>query len=355
MRWQRSLAFIVRRITTCPVVRAAPLLACLLGCLGTLAVASGQSASLAETTFAPPSADAGEYEIIYSASEARLFALARRGEVDAQWLFEAALAADGVSEPAALAGYRRRWQKWCGQLNAETTQWRSARESARAIFALLHRDALVGGYAADATGLQTALGGGGYNCVSATILFNSLAAAVGLNVAAIETPEHVYSVVRSSGGEFAVEMTCLRWFDLSADAQREALGEGSPSSGYRRPSWSETEVAGARRELSPAGLVALVYYNSGVDHLSRGAFRESLMANLKAMAFDPANSLAHGNLLATLNNWALTRYEARDYATAVRLIEYGRRLAPAHPPFEANLAAIYERWSEQFAGRRPLD
>lgn len=355
MRWHRSLVLIMPRITTCPVARAAPLLACLFGCLGTVAVVSGQSASLAETTFAPPSAtDAGEYEIIFSASEARLLALARRGEVDARWLFEAALAADGISEPAALAGYRRRWQTWCGQLNAKTKQARCDPERARAIFVLLHREALVGGYAADATGLQTALGGGGYNCVSATILFNSLAAAVGLNVAAIETPEHVYSVVRSSEGEFAVEMTCLRWFDLSADARREALGERSPSSGPR-PSWSGTEVTSARRELSPAGLVALVYYNSGVDHLSRGAFREALMANLKAMAFDPANGLAHGNLLATLNNWALTRYEARDYATAVRLIEYGRRLAPTHPPFEANLAAIYERWSEQFAGRRPHD
>lgn len=342
MRWHRSLAPFLPTAPVGPVLRTIALLASLIGCLGTVAGAAAQSASLEETKLAPPSPACGsEYgDVVYNPSEARLLAEARRGEVDGRWLFEAALAADGVTDSTALADYRRQWESWREQVSAQLKEPFSPSQRARTIFTLLHCRALGGGYAADATGLQAALDGAGYNCVSATILFNSLATVAGLNVAAIETPEHVYSVVRSGDGEFAVEMTCLRWFDLSADAQRQALAE-------RSPDFDLSSTAGARRELGPAGLVALVYYNAGVDHLSRGEFRESLSANLKAMAFDPANSLARGNLLATLNNWALARYEARDYATAAQLIEYGRRVAPDHRPYKANLAAIYERWSEQ--------
>lgn len=345
MRWHRSRAIFLPRITIYPALRAALLLACLVGCLGTVA-ADGQAASVAETSL--PSAGGGsDLDVAYGTSEARLLAEARRGKVDGRWLFEAALAADGVVEPAALANYRRRWQAWHESLRDGVREGSSARDRARAVFMLLHREALVGGYVADATGLRSALGSTGYNCVSATILFNSLAVMVGLNVVAVETPEHVYSVVRSREGEFAVEMTCRRWFELTAAAQREALAERSSDTGSRPMSPPETNIRNARRELSPAGLVALVYYNAGIDRLSRGEFRESLAANLKALAFDPANTLAHGNLLATLNNWALNRYESRDFATAARLIEYGRVIAPDHRPYQANLAAIYERWSEQ--------
>lgn len=345
MRWHRSREIFLPRVTIDPALRAVLVLACLVGSPSTVA-AQGQPASFAERSGS--SAGCGsELDVVYNASEAKVLADARRGDVDGRWLFEAALAADGVVEPATLANYGQRWRAWHEWLRDHLSESNSPRDRARAIFMLLHRKALVGGYVADATGLQSALGGTGYNCVSATILFNSLAAMVGLNVVAVETPEHVYSVVRSSEGEFAVEMTCRRWFELSADEQREALAERSSDTSPRQMIRPETNLRNARRELSPAGLVALVYYNAGVDHLSRGEFRESLSANLKALALDPANELACGNLLASLNNWALARYEARDFAAAARLIEYGRLIAPAHPPYEANLAAIYERWSEQ--------
>jgi tetratricopeptide (TPR) repeat protein len=340
MRWNRSLAHFLRMAAVGAVMPAVLVPTALMCGLAMPRVAVAQPASLAKMGFASPSAGDGEWTAVeFSAHEARLLAEVRQGEADGRWLFEAALAADGVQHPA-LTNHLGRWKAWREQLTADLRETTSPHRRARAIFELLHRQALDGGYQADATGLPAALGGAGYNCVSATILFKSLAQMLGLEAVAVQSPEHVYCVVRSSEGEFAVEMTCPRWFDLSANERREALDELAPSAAGHN-------AADDLRELSSAGLVALVYYNAGVDHLSLGRFRDALSANRKALAFDPGNELARGNLLATLNNWALARYEARDYATAAGLIEYGRTVAPAHRPYVANLAVVYQRWSEQ--------
>lgn len=278
-----------------------------------------------------------------STVESRLLAEARAGQTAGRWLFEAALAAGGTLDEPALACHRNAWQGWLATLRQATAAC-GPREQAEAIFEYLHRHVLRGGYRSDCTDLAHTLAGDGYNCVGATLLFHSLADALGLSVGAVETPEHVYSVVKTPSGPLDIEMTCRRWFEVIDDRAKrralveETLGKKSPDSTSGRP-------------LSAAGLVALIYYNAGVDALVDERFSDAAQYNLKALRLDPANRLARGNLLATLNNWALARAGRRDYAGAIELLGHGRRIDSDHEPFRANLITLYQRWSDDLSAQ----
>src|SRR5690606_16443754 len=70
----------------------------------------------------------------------------------------------------------------------------------------------------------------------------------------------------------------------------------------------------ARRQLSgpvhftpitDVQLVARVYYNRGVTRLRAKKFAQAVALTKASLRIDADNTIAHGNLLAGLNNWAL--------------------------------------------------
>ena len=140
-----------------------------------------------------------------------------------------------------------------------------------------------------------------------------------------------------------VENTCPRWFNFAGDPQlqqqllRTALGEHGDYA---------AKVA-QRREVSPVQLLAMIYYNRGIDRLSQRRFPEALAANAQALRLDPANTAARGNLLATLNNWAIALGEAGQYREAAAKIEEGMALDPAYPTLAPNYAHVHYRWVER--------
>ena len=54
----------------------------------------------------------------------------------------------------------------------------------------------------------------------------------------------------------------------------------------------------------------------------------------------PANATARGNLLAAVNNWALTLAAAGRFNEAENLLAAGSRFAPEHLPFQHNAAHV---------------
>ena len=79
----------------------------------------------------------------------------------------------------------------------------------------MHREILTGGYDPAANQLSRLFDEGKFNCVSATVLFNALAADCGLTARAIELPTHAYSVVAAGDQSLIVETTCPTWFEES--------------------------------------------------------------------------------------------------------------------------------------------
>jgi len=260
-------------------------------------------------------------------------------------LIDAALIAGGTSDERAIETYHRRFEHWVAEMQVSGRIIGSDRDRARAVLEYLHGRVLTGGFRETSTSLVEAFEYGRFNCISSVVLFRALAERFGLKVHGVEVPGHAYAVVESGGnggaGEsFVVQTTCRDWFAAAGDASlqrtllRQTIGATAADT---------AEKAQRERRLSDVGLLAVVYYNRGVDHLEAGNHEAAITANRAALALDAANDAARANLLAGLNNWSLELGRHGNYAQALRTLETGLKYAPDYGLFHENLVALYQQ------------
>ena len=221
------------------------------------------------------------------------------------------------------------------------------RRRAEAVFNFLHRALLVGGYRLECTDLRRTLDEGHFNCVSASVLFNCLAAEFGVSAGGLETPGHAMSRLHLADGPLNVETTCPRWFQLLDHPQEQAAAVAKTRGS--RPARDPRSL----REVSPVQLTAMIYYNRGVDLLAEKNFAAAAEVNARALRLDPANATARGNFLATINNWAIELGSVSHYAEAAGLLRLGQRIEPGYEAFAANFVHLYGQWADDLcaAGR----
>lgn len=302
-----------------------------------------------------------------SALEQKLFVDAADGRWDEHSLLTASLVASGVDDPQRLRRYEVQVAALIAELRRPGRLTGSPQDKAEAVLEFMHRRILVGGYQLDCTDLTLALDEGRFNCVSTSVLFTYLSQQVGLATCGLEVPGHVMSRVVLPDRTLDVETTCPGWFRLIGDPKKQAwpLGGGlasaadvgaarpfsgtalCPTDGLVRPSAAEGYSPADVRQLSPVELVAMIYYNRGVDLLSQKRFAQALSANAKALRLDPSSATARGNLLATLNNWAIDLGNQRRYAEAAELLRSGIRLDPDYATFKTNYVHVHHRWIQQ--------
>ncbi len=270
--------------------------------------------------------------------ESRLFADAADRHLGEFGLLEAGLVASGVECPEQLKHYQEQFGVLVEQLADMVQGQPDPRDKAATIFEFLHRRVLHGGYYLECTDLRTALDEGRFNCVSASVLFCCLAEACGLEVCGLEMPGHAMARIRRSGDPLDVETTCRRWFDLLDDpaGQAEAV---------RRTLGTDLSARYAQaREVSPIEMAAMIYYNRGVDLLSARQYDGAAIANAKALRLDPASTTAHGNLLATVNNWAVALSAEGRYQEASTLLRDGMRFDREFEAFSLNFVHVHHEW-----------
>ena len=299
--------------------------------------------------------------------EERLFADAANGHFDRLTLLEAALVASGVDDPADLTRYRAQVAGRVEDLRRSGTVCGTPRQQAQAIFEFLHRRILTGGYRLECTDLRHALDHGRFNCVSATVLFNCLAGEFGLKVCGLETPGHAMSRLQTPDAPLDIETTCPRWFQLLDRPQKQAeLVEktlGRLPAKDRPASRPGTVPAFAQRkrdcplprEISAVELMAMIYYNRGVDLLGEKRFPEAAAANAKSMRLDPSNATARGNFLATLNNWAIDLGTSGRYGEAAELLASGLQIDPTYEAFGLNYVHVYRQWTAHLCAAGEFD
>lgn len=281
------------------------------------------------------------YEGPLSDLEVRLFDDAIDSKWDNHSLIQAALIAGGVQDAARLAEATSRFNALAAKAAASIEKGAPGEMSARKLFDFMHREILVNGYELECTDLAATLEHGKFNCVSSTVLFNCLSARFGLDAVGIELPGHAMSRLHLEGKNVDVETTCPAWFALQHDPKRRAAL-------IAKTIGVDLQAPGVRpgREVSSVELVAMIYYNRGVDLLTAQRFAEAAAANAKALRLDPSSETARGNLLATLNNWAITVGSGQEYKRAIDLLEQGISLDPHYETFAANYVHLYYQWSE---------
>jgi tetratricopeptide (TPR) repeat protein len=259
--------------------------------------------------------------------EAALLADAGNSQFARHTLIETALIAGGIDRLDLLQAYHGKYDAWRDAARNACRSQDSPRDRAQAILEFMHREILTGGYDPSVSSIGRLLDEGKFNCVSATVLFNALAADCGLTVRAVELRTHAYSIVAIGDQSLIVETTCPTWFR----ERQLPLSSNSFSEG---------------REVSPAALVAVIYYNRGTDALGKNDFAAAVSCNLRALQLDRTDAPARGNLLAAINNWALSRCATGEYASAIELLDQGRRLDGEHQPFLLNRRHVYRLWIE---------
>jgi len=283
----------------------------------------------------------GRYEGMLSGLEVQLFADAVDGCWDDHCLLEAALIAGGATDGKSLAESTARFDRFVEQARQQVDGEAPADVLAEQLFAFMHKHVLTGGYELECTDLAGTLKDGRFNCVSSTVLFNCLATRFGLKPVAVELPGHAMSRLRVDGKKFDVETTCPSWFLLKDDPGRRAalvaktIGAGRQATAQR-----------PGREVSPVELVAMIFYNRGVDLLNAKRFAQAASANAKALRLDPSSCTARGNLLATLNNWAITVGAMQRFDDAIDLLEQGLSIDAKYATFTANYVHLHYQWSE---------
>jgi len=287
----------------------------------------------------------GDYLGPLSALEECLFADAADGQLDEFSLLEAALIAGGVQRPGELKRRRRQLAEMVEEFRRTGKVTGSARRRAETVLQLMHHRVLYAGYAAGCSDLRQAIDSGHFNCISATVLFNCLAAEFELETCGLEIPGHALSRLVLPRGPLDLETTCPQWFRLidNPESQAEALGR---TVGHISP-----QARRKLREVSAVQLAAMIYYNRGVDLLAAKRFAAAAAANAKALLLDPQSTTARGNLLAVLNNWAIELGAAGRHAEAAALLRQGLAFEASYEPFSLNYVYVHYEWVEDLCGK----
>ena len=269
--------------------------------------------------------------------ERALFQDAADGNLDQHSLIQAVLIACGAHESAELVDLQLHAAAWLDRLRLEFAGSNDARWKAAQILERLHVDLLQDRYRTECSDLRQLLQAGDYNCVGAAVMYVAACEACGLTVAPQELPGHVRCRVWMNDHWQVVEPTCRDWLSETTDtAQRDrANAPAALQAAYK--------LTDEGRTLSAIGLVAMIYYNQGLDRLDERDWSGAFAANQKALRIDPASRSARANLLAIWNNWALQVSDAGDHRSAARMLERGVQLAPEFSTFQLNLSVIQQR------------
>lgn len=312
-----------------------------------LALSAGLSAGGPPAALAPTEAIARLAKVdaqvpAVSKDEAALFEDAKDGKFDRYTFAEACLMAGGVADPRDRRKYRDKLDWMEAEARKATAGSKSVNEDAARLLKFLHSGPMAKGYKTEQTDLHVLLDTGEYNCVSSAALFTVVGRRIGLDVRAVEVPEHLFVVLATRGRKIDVETTSPYGFD--PDPKRK-VGPAKDGKAPERP-------ADQRREVGEPGLAAVVAYNHGVTLSRQKKYGAAARANLVALALDPTNPHAVKNLTANLANWPVELSRAGKHEAAAAVLAVGRELAPKEEVLRNNTLAIFDAWADEAMKRK---
>lgn len=245
-----------------------------------------------------------------------------------------------------LRQYYRVQQEALATFSSQDTELKKAEK----LLQFIHEEILTGGYQLERTTMEN-LFQGRYNCVTATILYCSLGRQAGLKVTPVELPGHAMCwVYWQDGSKMDVETTCKEWFQyLDKQDVRNKVIEDLILQANPRDALEETSRQNLFQQIHPISdekLLAKIYYNRGVDLLTEKDFAGALEANAIALLLDSSSETTRGNLLATMNNWAISLCQEGYYNQAADLLREGIQHEPEYAMFRNNHVHVFHRWVE---------
>lgn len=278
--------------------------------------------------------------ISVSDDETSLFKDAADGKLD-DWSFaEAALLTSGVLESEQRKLLLQKIEKIVKQADAAVAEATSPWDKGDRLLKWLHENTMSAGYEENQTDLVTILKTGHFNCVSSATLYNIVGRRLGLDVRAIEVPDHAFSILYVGANHADIETTNALGFNPARD--RRFQDQFSEQTGFR---YIPERHADQRREVTDTGLLALTCYNHGVFHTQNREYAQALGDYFRALSLDSESASAIQNVLAVFANWSKELSENLKFSEAVDVVTAGLRLAPEDRNLLHNRKVVWQNWA----------
>ena len=293
-----------------------------------------------------------------SSQEKEVLSDAADGHWDHFDLLRASLIIEGVCDSEKIKKYEERLDRIADKIKEQAKNnpkvEGNKEELTRLIFENLHTELLTGEYNIENTNPADSFETGNYNCVSATVLFNSLAKRVGLDVCGLEMSGHVLSRAKYGTRVADLETTCPGWF--SQKNNREVQKVAKPEIDNTEYRTNElVQISRKTREITDVQLVAAIYYNQGYDHWQANRLPESTVATAKALLLDPENENAWGNLVGAVNNIALGfSMEQKRHDIAAGLLDQIELMDPGFKDLKSNQFHVYSPWIKELVAAEQI-
>jgi tetratricopeptide (TPR) repeat protein len=270
--------------------------------------------------------------------ETGLFEDARKGKFSYYTFAEACLIAGGVEDPRDRREYINKLDFLEAEGRKATAGSKSVAEDGARLLKFLHTGPMAKGYKTEQTDLHVLLDTGEFNCVSSAALYTVMGQRLGIDVRAVEVPQHVFSVLATRDRKIDVETTNIRGFDLDPKRRDGPAKADRPLDN--------------RREVGPPGLAGIIAFNHGVSYSRQKRFAQSIRSYLIALGIDSGNRHAEENLIVDLVNWPLELAKAEKYAKAMEVLAVGRELVPNEPALRQNTLALFDTWAKVSMDRK---
>ena len=274
-----------------------------------------------------------------SEDEKRLFADAADGKLDTVSFDEACLIASGATDHAKLQAYLKKLDELEKQARAALGDAKTPYEKGKKLLEFIHAGPMAKGYVGGQTNLDTLLDTGNFNCVSSAVLYNVLGRRFGLDLWAIEIPEHVFSCLHDGDKRIEIETTNKLGFDPSRDP--EARKKVMPAGKVYMPARNTKD----RREINELQLVAVICSNQSVELSKANKHREAIRACFRTLCLDPKHEQAAGNVLAHFMNWGVDLMKHKQFERALAVIEVGLELAPGDSGLKNNRKVAFQDYA----------
>jgi tetratricopeptide (TPR) repeat protein len=269
-----------------------------------------------------------------SSAEAALIDDARDGSLDRHTLGTSCLVAGGLTDAKAMLHICAKLNRLEKEARAKISLSKAPAERATALLKFLHEGPMKGGFRAEQTDIHVVLETGEFNCVSSAALYTIVGRRIGLNVQAVEVPEHMFVLLADGDRKIDVEATDPNGFDPDPKFRASAI-KGFPGA-YGTLT---------RRVLNEPGLASVVAFNHAVALAKNKKFANAVRADLIALALDSTNPQAHRNVTAHVINWSAALIEAGTFSEAADVLSFGRELSPRETALVRNTQALFDAWA----------
>ena len=240
------------------------------------------------------------------------------GHVDRWSMAEAALVVSGVSDRAERQQFLVQLEEIAVQAQTATANSKSLKAKASILGKFLIKGPLHAGYAKDQYTLRNVLETGHFNCVSSAVMFTIMAHRIGLEVATVTMPHHVFSRIPG----FDVEPTAGRVYPADIRVERiykhfKAHNEGLGNSYAADRPYHET---------GDFGVLAEMYCDWAGTQRDANQYGPEVINYLKAACLDPLEPAGGNNVTSAFQKWFKTCVSNHDVAQASSIANLYRQI-----------------------------